>query len=997
MDRSLPFVSPVLVAREPELTQLTARLAAADRGEGQVVILAGEAGIGKTRLLGELARLAVEQRGRTLTGRCFESERARPFGLIRDLAHAIVRQPGYGGADRDRYIADLVAIAPELAGEIPGVVPAATPGTPTDWQRISFAITSLLTRHRDPATLLLALEDVHWSDDASLNCVLHIARGLVTQPVLTVVTCRREDATPALRRLLAEFHRSRLAMAIDLQPLREDATALMVRSIFNLDRSPRAELVKTLQQLTDGNPFFIEEVLATLVATGGIYRVDDGWERKRLTDLPVPRSVTDAVQTRLAQVNPAARDLLLLAAIAGQRIEIDILAELANIDEASLAVLIRELIAAHLLVEEPGDLVGFRHALIRHAIESELLARERRALQRRVFEVLARLEEDRPGRYLDALSRQAYGAGLWEEALRYGMEAGSNALALGAPHAAIEHFDQAIEAAGGLGIPAPALLWRERGRAHETVGDFGAARSDFESGLIEAQRNDDAPAAWQANLDLGLLWCSRDYPRALGFLEEALRLARKMKDDSAIARSLNRMGNWLVNTDLPDDAMAHHEEALAIFSRLGDRRGEADSHDLMSMVCMLRGDLSGVTRHGRLAAAIYRELGDRTGETRSIDFAVPAAVYEVSTFAGHGLVQDAIDWFARALTHARDIDSTVGEAECLGGLGQCFAAAGCYEQAIEALEASIAIGRDIGHAQWTAQGLWILGQVWIDLGQRRQGLEHLRSASAITSTMQSGVWSGLVSGGMASELVLTGDTAGAVAVLDAAMTDELPMAMQGQRALWAARIELLLETGQPEGALELIDRMYATARNLTHEGQIPRLAILKARALATRGDHEAAASLLRSALAWSEGQGALPQELGIQTALAMLLAATSDLAASGLHVTAAQHLIDRIATAVPGGEVRETFVRTATIALPPSLARHPGQGARGLSPRETEVAALVRDGLTNREIAGRLFISERTAESHVAGIMRKLGVGSRSQIAAWAAGEMPPGSTRTLG
>jgi DNA-binding CsgD family transcriptional regulator/tetratricopeptide (TPR) repeat protein len=989
MDSSLPFVSPVLVAREPELTELTARYAAAERGEGQVVVLAGEAGIGKTRLLGELAQGIGERGGRTLTGHCFESERARPFGLIRDLAHAIARQPGYGGADRDRYIADLAAIAPELAGVIPGgASPAA--GMPPDWRRISFAITSLLAQHHDPAPLLLVFEDVHWSDDASLNCVLHIARGLGSQPVLMVMTCRREDATPALRHLLAEFHRSRLATEIDLEPLREGATAAMVRSIFDLDRPPRAELVKTLQQLTDGNPFFIEEVLASLVATGGIFRVGAGWERKRLTDLPVPRSITDAVQARLAHVSAAARDLLLLAAIAGQRIEIDILAELADLDEASLSALMRELIAAHMLVEEPDDRVGFRHALIRLAIEGDLLARERRALHRRVFEVLARLDQAQPGRYLDALSHQAYGAGIWQEALRYGMEAGANALALGAPHAALEHLDHAIEAASALGIPAPALVWRERGRAHETVGDFDAARSDYETSLAEARRNGDAAAAWQANLDLGLLWCSRDYPRAFGFHDEALRLAREMGDDAAIAHSLNRMGNWLVNTNQPDAAMAHHDEALAIFSRLGDRRGEAASHELMSMVSMLRGDLPGVSRHGRQAATIYRELGDRTGESRSIEFDVPAAVYEVSTFAGRGAIRDAIAWFTRALDHAREVDSAVSQAECFGGLGQCFAAAGLYGQAIEALDASIAIGRDIGHAQWTAQSLWILGQVCLDLGQRRQGMEHLQAAAAIAASMQSGVWSGLVSGGMASALILDGDTAGAAKVLDAAMTGDLPMVMQGQRALWAARIELLLATGQSGEALALVDRMLATAPNLAHDGQIPRLAILKARALEMLGEHEAAATLLRSALAWSEGQGALPQELRVQTALATLLASTGDLAAAGSHAAAAQGLIDRISAAVPAGELRDTYVRTATSALPRALVRRPGQGAGGLSPRETEVAALVRDGLTNREIAGRLFISERTAETHVAGIMRKLGVGSRSQIAAWAAGELPP-------
>ncbi len=985
-----PYVSSVLVDRERELQAVRNLYDAATGGAGQILILAGEAGVGKTRLLNEIVGWNEQRRGVNLIARGFEQERARPFGVIRDLATLLAGRPPAPQHTTiwERHIGELALIAPELASLIPR--PPAGSGPDQDWRRISFAISSLLAPMWEESPIVLVFEDVHWSDDASLNCIRHLARAIQSHPVLMVLTYRREDAPPTLTHLLAEFDRGRLSTQIDLGPLLEAGTANMVRAIFNLDRPPQPELVRSLYNLTGGNPFYIEEVIASLITSGGIYQVDNTWERKRLDELPVPRSVADAVRSRLDPVSAAARDLLVLIAVAGHRLDIDLLAELAGLSEDELLPLLRELISAHVLVEEPGDRIAFRHALTRRAVETGLFARERTALHRRILATLIRIAGDDPNRHLDERSRNAFAAGAWREALEFGLAAGSRALAFGAPHAALEHLDHAIAAARELDIAPPADAWRARGRAHETVGDFDAAEADFTTGLDQAKQNGDHIATWRAHLDIGLLWCARDYGKAFPYFEAALRLAREMGDQAAIAESLNRMGNWLINTNQPEAALARHEEALAIFQEIGDRRGEADTHDLIAMAHTLRGDLLAAPRHGRQAAALYREFGQQTSAMLAVTTDISNALPEFATFVGRAPLSSMIAWIERALSHVRDIDLVSSQAYCLGVLGECHLAAGSYTQSISTLNEAISTSRQIGHDQWLAQALWLAGHLELDLGDPGRALERFNEAVDVTEPMRSNHWSSSVAGSKARAQIAMGDLDGASKTLDSWMTTEPPMALQGQRELWLALVELMLATDHHAAAIEVIDRMNATAENLTHPGQIPLLAVLKSRALTALDDSPAALELLSAALNACRDQGALPQECTVLTELATTHASVGDQEAALLHATGARRRIERIAAAMPEGERRDTYTRSAIARLPASLVQRASSGTGGLSRRETQVAELVRDGLTNREIAERLYITERTAESHVSNAMRKLGFTSRSQIAAWAARHLDP-------
>jgi predicted ATPase len=170
----------------------------------------------------------------------------------------------------------------------------------------------------------------------------------------------------------------------------------MLRAIFSLSRSARLDLPDPIYELTEGNPFFVEEVLKSLIAAGDIVYMNGRWNRKPLAELRIPRSVQDAVQQRTAHLSEGARQVLNLAAVAGRHFDFAFLQEVTQQDEAQLLQLLKELIAAQLVVEESAEQFAFRHALTRQAVYAQLLGRERKALHRTIAETFER--RGAPGR-----------------------------------------------------------------------------------------------------------------------------------------------------------------------------------------------------------------------------------------------------------------------------------------------------------------------------------------------------------------------------------------------------------------------------------------------------------------------------------------------------------------------------------------------------------------------------------------------------------------------
>jgi tetratricopeptide (TPR) repeat protein len=1010
-----PVVSPVVVGRDDALAVLDSVLERAASGDGQTLLITGEAGVGKSRLIRELrdraARLGIDR----LEGHSFEQDQSIPYAPVVDLLRTdlATRSPA-DIAGRLGPGVDLTAILPELQGVIPSVDAVDSPVDPEQRnRRLTHSLIGYFTQRAAGSPIAIVFEDVHWSDEASLDLIGMLARTLAGRPALLVLTYRSNEIGPGLGRMLAGLDRDRRAAELRLSPLTIGDVDAMIRAIFSLGRPTPTEALTAIYGLAEGNPFFVEEILRSIAASG-LAPAGGIWRDWPADDLRIPRSVEEAVRERTSRLAPETRRTLDLAAVAGRRFDFGLLQALEQRDERSLLRSMKELIEAQLVVEESADRFAFRHALIRQAIYGELLLRERRALHRTIAESLERLHRG-PG--LDArladLSYHYYAAGVWDQALVSAFRAGERDRALYAPRAAIEQYSRAIEAASRGGFPVPAALLQARGQAFETVGDFDRARADLEAALAAAP---DEALEWEITLALGMLWAGRDYSRGGEYYRRALDLARTIGTPDVLARSLNRWGNWLVNIGETAEGLAAHREALAIFEAEGNAPGAAETLDLLGMGYGIHGDVVESVRRFGQAIELFRATGDRLSLASSLGsralYTSPSFVEGVSSAFGTAEAsgRDADE----SVQLGRQIESQAAQAFALWGGGAAQSAFGNFGAGLAMSREALRIATNIGHEQWIAGARFALGTTYLYLLAPAPAIEELEAGLAIARQLGSAWWIGGISASLAMARLLARDPAGAQATLDAVFArGTVPRNLPERRMAWAWG-EVALQQGSPVAALEIAEQLIVSAASDPHTGGfagspsplhvgtvtggdlspapseavIPAVLALHGNALLALGRFDEALVSRERAADGARRSGARPLLWQVYRSIgwAHQQARRPDLA--DRVCAQARSVVQDLAATIDEVDLREGFLRAAFSTMPAerpvSPRRAEAERFGGLSAREREVAGLLARGYSNAAIAEALVVSERTAEAHVGNILNKLGLSSRAQAAVWA-------------
>jgi DNA-binding CsgD family transcriptional regulator/tetratricopeptide (TPR) repeat protein len=990
---------PTIVGRGGVLASLADAIAEARTGRGTTIAIAGEAGVGKSRVLAEVRTRATGSGLTVLEVRCSEFDRTVPYApLLATLrgaaARGIVRP-----SEPVRGPHELVALIPELAALLPELGSLPIRHTAEERRRFFEALCGFLCRAASRVPIVLTIEDVHWIDDASLQFVTFLAREIRPHPFLLLLTYRNEEASGDLRHALADLERQRLARAVPLERLSREETAEMLGAMLGPGRLVSAEFVEIMFSLTDGNPFFVEEVVKSLVAAGGL-RGADAAPSVSLKGLPIPTTIQDAVVRRTAALRLGTRQTLVLAAVAGRQFDFALLVELQGCDENALLEQMKELIDAQLVVEVSAEQFAFRHALTRHAIYAELLGRERMALHQRIAEAIERLGASALDGHWADLAAHYFDAGVWHKAFDYACLAGERAQQLYAPEVAVEQYSRALDAAARLATMPPVRVYRARGRAFETIGEFDRARADFEQTLELARVAGDRPDEWRSLLDLAELWGSRDFARSGEWCRRALELARTMNSPETLARSLNRLGNWYVNVEQPLLGRTHHEEALTIFERVDDRRGIAETLDLLGMCLLCSGDMRAAVRTFEVAAAALRELDDRYAlvlcltllAVRAGDHHFEPLAFDPSDFAR------AVEAGEEALSLAREIQWRSGESFAAACLAPCLATRGEYEQAFRLARDACAIATEIEHPQRLAFAEIVLGELYLDVLAFPTARLHLEQALALVRGTNSLIWSNMAGGALVAACVGEGDLERAEVFLAARPEPAGPPSSFTQRLLACSRVELALARGDPRRALELADEL-ALSLQLARDGQHervgpPHLTRLRALALAALRRHDEAEALLVTQRQAALKRAALPQLWRTELALSTVHRARGQRETSERARAAARTTVEELAARLPsepveGGDgysLQENFTRRAALLPSPSVEPTPTarRGGGGLTRREHEVLRLVAVGHSDREIAHALTISVRTVEHHVSSILTKTGVPRRSGIAAYA-------------
>ena len=523
------------------------------------------------------------------------------------------------------------------------------------------------------------------------------------------MTHRPNESRSLVPKLRTSLDRERLAIDIALEPLGQtDVESMVIATLEgrHIDVSP--DLLERIVRLAEGNPFFVEEILRTLLADGARPTAACGFPAQSTT--PSSNASKDWLRQRAAR-RPWPRSI-------GREFDLGLLQRLLNWDEEQVLHAMADLVGAELVVERAEEArFTFRHELTRQAIYSDLLGHERRRLHAQLVSWIEQeLERGDTSARVEDLADQAFAAQDWQRTLIYAARASERALALLAPRAAIEHAERAMQAATRLNAPTPVEVYSQRGRAHEILGEFEAARADYDMALEQADRDADPQQQSTCLMDLALLWSGRDYTRAGAYATRAVEAARRTDDPVLLARGLNRVGNWHMNTGRVKEAIDCHEQALAILEPTAPARELSETLDLLGMSTNLVDPVLSAAYYARVLP-LLRRADDRRGlATDLVTHAIQGGFFANDTFATAVLddAQSERD-LEEALQLTRAIPWPAGESFALWESAAWLGFRGRFAEALQKAEASLRVAEQIEHRQWTIGALWSLGGLFVSL------------------------------------------------------------------------------------------------------------------------------------------------------------------------------------------------------------------------------------------------------------------------------------------
>jgi DNA-binding SARP family transcriptional activator len=612
-----PATGPIFVGRERELRDLARLLGRTADGQGSLVLLGGQAGIGKTRTAEELAALARRRGLAVLWGRCHEGDGAPPYWLWAEVLRSSVagRDPGALAAALGGRAAEIAQFVPELRERLPGPPPAAPLDPEAARFRLFEAVAGLLRRAAAAQPILMVLDDLHWADKPSLMLLQFLTRQLRDVPVLVLGAYRDAEVgrRHPLNDVLASLSRERVTARITLQGLEAPEVARFIEAATGVPPGPLAAAVHAR---TEGNPFFVRELVRLLEAEGRLDAAEEpGWSG-------VPSTVREVVGRARNRLSGGADHLLTRAAVIGREFDAELLGRLLGTPDDQLVEGLEEVLASGLVAEDPRQVGGYRfsHDLVREAVYGELSTIRRAAMHRQIGQAIEDLRAGGLDRHYAALARHflvaARGGHDLPRAVEYAMLAADQATAALAYEEAIGHCERALRA---LRLAAPAdqatacrLLLR-LGDGRWRAGEVARARDTFLEAAALARSLEEPELLARAVIGFkGELF--RDWHTTNGavlqqlveLLEEALA-AIGPGDGPLRVRLLGHLAEALCYTTADERRDALSAEAVAIARRLDD---PAVLGDALRSRCLALWSVQHLPERMRLAGAVL-DLGQR--------------------------------------------------------------------------------------------------------------------------------------------------------------------------------------------------------------------------------------------------------------------------------------------------------------------------------------------------------------------------------------------------
>jgi DNA-binding CsgD family transcriptional regulator len=982
---AVAVVSPLFVGRQGELEIIRSELTRVAGGEPGFVLVGGEAGVGKTRLVEEAIDSATEAGFRVLSGRCVElGPEGLPLAPLVEALRALARS-----ALPDELEYWLGPARGPLAQLLPSLHPTLAPGGSAVGQiaQLPELVLDVIERVAASQPLLFVVEDLHWADQSTLELLAHLIRALREVPVLVVVTYRSDEIhrRHPLRPLLSGWERIRAVRRLELARFDRSEVTAQVTAI--LGRSAEATLVDVVLDRSEGNAFLVEEIVAMVGVNGD------------LGDLSP--SLRDVLLVRVEPRSAEAQSVLRAAAVGGRQVPERLLAAVVGMDSPALLAALRELVENHLLVvDETGQGYAFRHALARDAVYDDMLPGERMRWHTAYAEVLS----SSPALAAADATVAATLAHHWFTALDL--------------PAALPAYLAAASAASAAYAPAEELRHLERALDIWPRVPQAATLADMD--MTEVLRSAAVAALRSGSTD-----------RALSLLDQALANLGATGSASRRALLLERRARALRDLGREGESMATLQQALGLLPTAPVTKAHAVVLTSLAVSQLRSGNMAVGETTAERAVAVAAEVGAEAEEADSLISQGAARAYLGDTDSGVALMRAGVQLAERIGATATTLRGHVNLSDLLELLGR-------HQEAVDAASLGLELAQRVGSVRevgtflagnllepllrlgrweeaertavealrgepvgmFAATVLDMRAQLAVLAGRHQDAERLVEQVRQLLGTSQDGQFQLSLAFTTAESRRVSGDLDGAAAVVIEALADD-PLIWHGRYSwplVWV-------------GMRTAVDRsLFARDRRTEQadDGQVSHLSAIaeilpvdtpqaKGYAATTRAEHGRLSGTdgtdrWRAAVDCWRAAGE-PYPLAY-----CLLRLAEDLVTGNARqeATAAVQEAARLAAtmgAAPLTAEAEALARRARLALTkdadgsdaaPPPAQPDALANLGLTQREREVLDLLTTGLSNPQIAAALFISPKTASVHVSNILAKLGVSGRVEAAALA-------------
>jgi len=712
-----------LIDRVEEMNLLREAVDRALRGEGNLVFVCGEAGIGKTRLAREVGAYARLRGMQVLYGRCpalFKMDGVPPYVLwgevIRDYLETCTPEQLYRVIGF--YPAELTRLVPELKQKLGALPQSLTMSPELERDRLFEAVSEFITNIAKETPLLVVLDDLQWTDQTSLLLLHYLARGVYKTPLVLLGAYRETDIDDKhpMSPVLTELNRERLLQSVTLKRISLNDTSEMIRRLLEQDDIPK-EFCELVYEKTRGNPFFIEEVIKSLKEEGIIHREENKWKITEVSRIEFPKTVKSVIKARISRLDDECQKVLTMASFIGNDFTCEALRGVMDVEEDKLLELIDKILKTELFkhrVIRGEDVCSFADIIVRDVAYEEVGPFRSKKLHNTIGGALEKVYAKKIEEHLGELASHFLEGGDKSKALDYFLKAGDKAAKIYANAEATSYFQSALKL-----LEEKEDEFREKGRVLETLGDvkklvgeYDACLKYWNDGLLMWGHLDEKRDVSRLHRKIAnVLWDDTgDAEKAKVHHEEALKILEAEPESGELASLYEDMARMYSRTESQTKALDWAQKALELAKRLNDHAVIASSYvSLGAFTLATSGDWRKAVECNEKALKIALDNG-------LMETAI-AAYNSLATALPWQEQERSVDCIEKGFELAKKVGAIRWVSQLGTILANLYCEMGFTDKAMPLAEESVALNRKTGNIPNLVFSLGALGYVYYVLGE----------------------------------------------------------------------------------------------------------------------------------------------------------------------------------------------------------------------------------------------------------------------------------------